>query len=66
MHFIRNKFMKIFGFINHNTSGFSNIYALNVLSTSLVRFMLEYVSIVWSPHQMSYIDRSNKVQNKIF
>jgi len=30
----------------------------------VVRLVLEYASIIWSPHQIVSIDRINKVQNK--
>ena len=56
--------MKILGFINRNTSGFSNTRTLTTLYISLVRSILEYASIVWSPFNVSSIERINKIQNK--
>lgn len=41
-------------------------WVLNTLYTSLVRPVLEYASIVWLPHQMSYINRLNRVQINFF
>jgi len=59
--FICRKSMKILSFINRNTSGFSNITTLYI---SLVRSILEYASIVWSPFNVSSIERINKIQNE--
>lgn len=47
-----------------NTQDFSDINALNTLYFSLVRFIIEHASFVWYPHQLTFIERLNKINNK--
>lgn len=46
--------------------GFSNMYAINIFYTSLVRCVLDYAFIVRSPHKMSYTDGLNKSAEQFF
>ncbi|CAH2011323.1 unnamed protein product [Acanthoscelides obtectus] len=61
---IRNKALKMLGFIKRNTSEFTNIGAIVTLYTSLVRSHLENCSSVWSPYYVTYQDMLDGVQRK--
>jgi len=48
VNIVIKKAFKMLGFINRSTSNFKNINSFKTLYFSLVRFHLEFGSIVWS------------------
>lgn len=65
--------MKILGFINHNTVGFSNTYALNILYTSLVGSALNTLLLFGLPVecltsivQIKYKNKFSKINILVF
>lgn len=50
------------GFIFRTTRNFKSPQSLLVLYKSLVRPVLEYGSVIWSPYQAGHIDILNRVQ----
>lgn len=52
------------GFIFRNTKGFSNLNALNVLYSSLVRSKIEYCAMVWNPRYLYQNLCIERVQKK--
>lgn len=52
------------GFIARNTKSFTKPASVVALYNSLVRSHLEFVSIVWNPNYVKYIERIEKVQIK--
>ncbi|KAG7308770.1 hypothetical protein JYU34_006003 [Plutella xylostella] len=61
---IVNKSFKMLGFIYRNTKDFRTDTALKLLFFSLVRSIIEYNSIVWSPFYKNHIERIESVQRK--
>ncbi|XP_054278985.1 uncharacterized protein LOC128997373 [Macrosteles quadrilineatus] len=55
---------KLLGFIIRASRDGINIEALRILYTSLVRPVLEYASVVWSPYQTGHKDRLEKIQRR--
>lgn len=53
------------GFIRRQSNEFSDPYTLKTLYVSLVRSILEYASVVWSPNYQMHINRIESVQ-KVF
>lgn len=53
---------KMLGFLKRTTSQFTSIRVLCMLYTSLVRSILEYCCIIWSPLYTSHINRIERVQ----
>ena len=70
MHFemhvetIKNKSLKMLGFICRNTNNFTNPKSLITLYNSYVRTHLEYLSVIWSPHTQYLSEMVEKVQKK--
>jgi len=60
---ITSKAMKVLGFIQRSSSDFS-IFTFRRLYCTLVRPILEYCSVVWSPSYACYIKQLERVQNK--
>lgn len=52
----------VLGVIIRNTRDFNDIYCLKTLYISLVRSLLEYGVVVWSPYHAVQIDRIERVQ----
>lgn len=53
-------------FNKRNTKNFNNITAIRNLYCSLVRSILEYSCIIWSPTYITHINILEKVQHKFF
>lgn len=56
--------LKQLGFVIRNTRDFNNLRAINLLYCSLVRSILEYGCVVWSPNAITFSDTIEKVQRK--
>ena len=52
------------GFIKRNTKHLSDTKALTSIYNCLVRSVLEYCSVIWSPSYACHVDRLERVQNK--
>jgi len=59
-----NKAISVLGFIKRWSNEFYDPYTTKLLFTSLVRPILEYCSLVWSPQYQVHIDRIESVQKK--
>lgn len=66
INYIKNKAMKLLGFISRTLRDFSDINCFRVLYCSYVRSILEYASPVWSPQYNVYIESLDKIQKKFF
>lgn len=55
---------KLLGFISRTSKSFKNPYCLLTLYFSLVRSVLEYNSVIWSPYYKVHINRIERVQSK--
>lgn len=64
IEFIRNKSMKMLGFVIRTLKEFQNLNCFKNLYCSYVRSGLEYASSVWSPYYNKYIDSLEKVQRR--
>lgn len=64
MNFIRNKAIKMLGFVNRTLTDFRDIRCFKTLYCSYVRSGLEYASPIWSPYYNTYIDSLEKVQRR--
>lgn len=53
---------KMLGFIIRNCADFSDKHALKSVYCSLIRSICEYGSIIWSPYQLSYKSKLEKIQ----
>ena len=62
--YIVNRAYKILGFIIRNSKFLTNIHVIVRLYNALVRPILEYASIVWSPKAITNIDLIEKVQKR--
>lgn len=62
--YICNKASKTLGFLKRNCSEFQNITCLKTLYISLVRSILEYGSIIWSPYVQSDINKIESIQHR--
>ncbi|CAI6354263.1 unnamed protein product [Macrosiphum euphorbiae] len=63
---INCKALRTLGFIRRNASNFDQANFLVTLYTSLVRSILEYASVLWSPYTQKDIQRIERVQNRFF
>lgn len=57
-----SKAFSLLGFIFRLTRNFKSPQSLLVLYKSLVRPVLDYGSVIWSPYQLGHISQLNKVQ----
>lgn len=62
--FICNKAFRLLGFICRSLKDFSNINCFKTLYCSLIRSVLEYASVVWTPYYDKHIDRIERIQKK--
>lgn len=61
---ITNKASKMYGFIVRNTRHFTQINCIKQLYVSFVRSILEYASVIWSPHYQCHVYSLEKIQNR--
>lgn len=61
---IKNKSLKMMGFIHRICRPFRNPQSVITLYNSLVRSKLEYGAVIWDPHYVKYIDSVESVQKK--
>ena len=61
---IISKAFRLLGFIKRNTKYIYDTKALLSLHNCLVRSILEYCSVIWSPYYQCHIGRLERVQNK--
>lgn len=61
---IVKKSYRTLGFIIRLTKRFRDWKCLNILYNSLVKSVLEYNSVIWSPYQSTYSHRIERVQKK--
>jgi hypothetical protein len=61
---ITDKAMRLLGFIIRICRPFSNLYTLKVVYVSLVRSILEFSSVVWSPYYAVHKAQIERVQRK--
>lgn len=52
----------ILGLVKRNTRDFNDVYCLKAIYVSLIRSILEYSVIVWSPYHATHINRIERVQ----
>lgn len=55
---------RMLGFIMRMTKNFSNIQCIKFLYNALVRSRLEYLTSIWTPYQLTYDSRVERVQKK--
>lgn len=60
----RTKAMQMLGFVLRNSRDFSNVATLKTLYFAYVRSVLEYASVVWSPHYKYQIKSLEAIQHK--
>lgn len=61
---ISKKSSSILGFISRTCKDFTNSFTLKILYFSLVRSILEYNSIIWSPSTNTHIQSLEGIQNR--
>jgi len=61
--YMTTKAFRVLGFIIRHSSNFSSTNCLLALYYALVRSVIEYRSVVWSPYTAVDICRINRVQN---
>ena len=59
-----NKSSRILGFIFRIAKDFTDVYCLKSLYCSLSRSILEYCSVVWTPHYNNGVERLESVQRR--
>lgn len=59
-----NAAYRMLGFIMRTTKNFTNIKCINFIYNSLVRSRLEYLTPVWSPYQITYDSKIERVQKR--
>lgn len=59
-----SKSSKMLGFLSRSTKDFTNTRSLNILFSSLVRSILDYCSVVWSPYYNLQITRLENIQKR--
>lgn len=63
-NFIVNRALKLLGFMKRSLSEFDNVRCFKDIFCSLVRSILEYATIIWSPYYKCHKDLIEKVQQK--
>jgi len=66
IEYITFKALRTLDFIRRNTSDFDQAHCLVAIYTLLVRSILEYWSVVWSPYTQKNIERIESVQKRFF
>lgn len=61
---IVSKSNRMLGFVKRSTEQFTNLRTINLLFVSLIRPILEYCSVIWSPSYDCHIARIEGVQRK--
>lgn len=61
---IVKKAYSMLGFVMRTASRFNDLSCMNFLYNALVRSRLEYNCAVWNPHNITFIDKIEKVQRK--
>lgn len=61
---ITNKAKSLLGFIKRNTRDFHDPYTLKSLYTSLVRSVLEYASVLWTPYYEVHSSKIESIQKQ--
>lgn len=61
---ITTKASSLLGFIFRSTRNFKSLFTLITLYKSLVRPLLEYGSIIWSPFQRNHINQLENIQTR--
>lgn len=59
---VSSRASSLLGFIMRSTRGFQSPHSIVILYKSLVRPVLEYGSVIWSPHLIGHIEILNKIQ----
>lgn len=62
---IINRSLRLCGFIRRVCADFTDMLAIITLFNSLVRSILEYCSVIWSPYYAFHISRIENVQRKM-
>ena len=62
LDYVISKSNMMLGFLKRNTKDFKDIGTFNSLYFSLVRSLIEYGSVVWSPNYQSHVDRVERIQ----
>lgn len=62
LNYIVNRASSLVGFIMRSTRDFNSPRPLVILYKTLVRPIMEYGSILWSPYQLGHQDMLNKIQ----
>ena len=60
--YVISKANSMLGFLKRNTREFRDLGTLNSLYFSLVRSLLEFGSVVWSPNYRSHVERIERIQ----
>jgi len=60
---IYEKSLRVLRFIKRTYSNFNDALCMKVLYYSLVKFLLEYRSVLWNTHQSSLVNKLEKIQN---
>jgi hypothetical protein len=58
------KALRVLGFIRRHSSNFDSSKCLSVLYCSLVRSLLEYGAVVWSPYTLGDMRHLDRIQNR--
>jgi len=66
IEYITCKALRILSFIRRNASDFDQAHCLKAIYTSLVRSILEYELVVWSPYNQKNTERIESVQKGFF
>lgn len=61
---IFRKALKMLGFVMRMTEKFIDVRCLMLLYNSLIRSQLEYLSPIWSPYQLTYKHKIERIQKK--
>lgn len=61
---ICNKANRMLGFTLRITKGFTNLATMRTLYCTLVRSILEYCAVVWSPYQLGHIKMLQDIQDR--